>query len=139
MNQQTQLLDAARKKLGCNDRELADRLGTGKARISEYRRQHERMTDAHAAALAKLADLDQAQVIAALHAERAAPELREIWKEIARRSAVFGLALGILGGGATCPGLCKAEYPTGFVYYVKLRIRQILRGLTPSVRRRAPT
>jgi transcriptional regulator with XRE-family HTH domain len=134
MNHASQILDAARKKLDCNDRELADRIGTGKSQISEYRAGTRQMTDTHAAALAKLAGLDQAQVIAALHAERAAPELKEVWKEIARRSTMIGLALGILGGGATCPGLCKAEYPTGFVYYVKSWIR---RYLTPSIRRRA--
>jgi transcriptional regulator with XRE-family HTH domain len=137
MNQASQILDAARKKLGCNDSDLANRIETGRNRISEYRAGTRPMTDAHAAALADLAGLDKAQVIAALHAERAAPELREVWKEIARRSAVFGLALGILGGGgATCPGLCRAEYPTGFVYYVKSWIRKYL---TPSVRRRAHT
>lgn len=135
MNQAARILDAARKKLDCNDRELADRIGTGKNRISEYRNGAAPMTDAHAAALAKLAGLDQAQVIAALHAEKATPELKEIWQEIARRSAVFGLALGLLGGGAAAPGVSQANYPTGFVYYVKC---WILRNLTPSVRRRSP-
>lgn len=140
MNQQAQLLDAVRKTLDCNDRELADRLATGKSQISEYRAGTRPMTDAHAAALAKLAGLDQAQVLTSLHAEKARPELREIWQEIARRSAVIGLAQGILGGGAEAPENSQTANTRPNMYIMLSRhMRQFLRNLTPWKTLKDPT
>ena len=81
----TQYLDAIKKRHNLpSDYALQKVLPVGKQAISRYRKKHGFFDDEVCKAVAECLDLDPAQVIADIHAERTNDkELKAIWKRIA--------------------------------------------------------
>lgn len=82
-----------------SDYSLAPVLGITRAEVSRLRNRKSALGDSTALQVAKLLDIDPAQVIASAHAERAKhPEEKAVWQSITERLA--GLAVCVLIGVA---------------------------------------
>lgn len=96
-----------------SDYALAPYLGITRAQVSRLRNQKDYLGDSTALTVAKLLELDPAEVVAAAHAERAkTPDKKAMWESIMERlgraaaCALLGLALA-----APAPSAQASESP----------------------------
>lgn len=94
MNTTLHFLDAVKARHAiASDYKLARYLGITQQEVSKLRNQKAFLGDSTALQVAKLLEMDPAEVIAAAHAERAKnPEEKAVWRSIMER----------LGGAAAC-------------------------------------
>lgn len=101
-----QLLDAIRARRNLpSDYAAAALLGLTRSQVSRYRNGKDFMGDEVAQRAASLLDLDPAQVVAAVHAERATdPQTRQLWVSISQRLERAGAAAALVAFGVTFTG-----------------------------------
>jgi DNA-binding XRE family transcriptional regulator len=114
-----ELLTKGRAAIKGTNADLARRLGITRQTLHIMEKGKSPIPDRLAQDLANLAGLDPAETIAALHAERADPQTKRVWEEIARRATVTAALL--IGLGSLPPPGHSTEMTanTLFVYYVK--------------------
>jgi hypothetical protein len=117
----TELLDAARLAIACNDAELARRVQIGRSMVADIRAGRTPLPDRATVILARLAGLDPATVLAEIRAEQAGPEVAPVWKEIARRAALTALTVAALGAGWQVSGPAYAIAEKDHIYIMSSR------------------
>ena len=133
------LLDAARAKTQGTDSDIARALTLQRQTISDYRKGKRPIPDERVVDLALLAGLDPGLTLLKMKAHYADGRSREYWEGLAKR--VLASVLAVALGFGLRPGTGKAEgdqQVTGFVYYVKSRIRGMWGGILKGIRRLMP-
>lgn len=106
-----------------SDYQLWKLTGWSKATISAYRNKPQYFSDEHALLVAELLDLDPAEVLADVYAERTKnSEVRAVWARVAqvmgRHAAGVLMAVLVVGFGAGFPPLpveAAAQFPSNLV------------------------
>lgn len=132
--QTTDFLDLLKERHGWTDYRIAKMAGVPANRLANYRMGRSRMDDEMAVRIAKLADLDVAGVLAAVHAERSTdPEAKAALLDVARerlgglvRVALCGVMIGA-GGLSYAPTAQASTQPatvsdlTHAIHYAQCR------------------
>lgn len=128
MNTATRLLDAARARHQATDYRLAQILAVPRSKVSEWRSGKQPLPDHQAVHLAKLAGMDPAETLVNLHLEKAAPDLRPIWEQIARRTTPAALLLALSTLAPSPFGHVQAPTPHD-LYIMLSRIHRLLQRI----------
>ena len=130
----TQLLDAVKHRLQIHsDYALAARLGMKRQGIRDLRERG--LSDARCVQVAQILEVDPAQVLAWVHAERAQdPAVRKVWEKLAKSigsaaaAILLALAISISGGIRAANAAYQAiSYPV--IHYAKFIRSWLLRLL----------
>jgi hypothetical protein len=105
-----------------SDYALAKLLGTSRSVISKYRSEKDTFGEEMAIKIAELLELPPGYVVACAHAERTKrPEIKRLWREMAKTLAPM-FAAGIIGSGALLtPPPSAASELAGNIHYTKRR------------------
>ncbi len=128
-----QLLDAAKTRLGLSsDYALSAKLDISRQGVREMRERG--LSDVRAVQIAHILELDPAQVLAWVHAERAQdPAVRKVWEKLAK-SLAAALALVALWGIAA-PRRAGATIVSQAIHYAKY-LKSLFVGLLRRCSRR---